>query len=86
METLVKAMCITPRKIFNLPGGTLEENAVADITVLDLNRPHVIDSSTFKSLGHASPFDGWGVSAAVAMTICDGEIDYHDLKTLEETL
>ena len=86
METLVKAMCITPRKIFNLPGGTLEENAVADITVLDLNRPHVIDSSTFKSLGHASPFDGWGVSAAVAMTICDGEIVYHDLKTQEETL
>ena len=86
METLVKAMCITPRKIFNLPGGTLEENAVADITVLDLNRPHVIDSSTFKSLGHASPFDGWSVSAAVAMTICDGEIVYHDLKTQEETL
>ena len=56
------------------------------MTVLDLNRPHVIDSSTFRSLGRATPFEGWGVSAAVAMTICGGEIVYHDLNWQEDTL
>ena len=86
LETILNALCVNPRKIFGLPGGSLEEGQIADLTVLDLNRPHVIDSSTFHSLGRATPFDGWGVSAAVAMTICGGEIVYHDLHTQEDTL
>ena len=52
--------------------------------MLDLNRPHVIDSSTFRSLGRATPFDGWGVAAAVAMTICSGEIVHADLAEKED--
>ena len=86
LETVLNALCVNPRKIFGLPGGSLEEGQPADLTVLDLNRPHVIDSSTFRSLGHATPFDGWTVSAAVAMTLCGGEIVYHDLHAQEETL
>ena len=86
LETILNALCVNPRKIFGLPGGKLAEGQVADLTVLDLNRPHVIDSSTFRSLGRATPFDGWGVSAAVVMTVCGGEIVYHDLNTQEDTL
>ena len=86
LETILNALCVNPRKIFGLPGGELTEGQIADLTVLDLNRPHVIDSSTFRSLGRATPFEGWGVSAAVAMTICGGEIVYHDLNNQEDTL
>ena len=86
LETILNALCVNPRKIFGLPGGELTEGQPADLTVLDLNRPHVIDSSTFRSLGRATPFEGWGVSAAVAMTICGGEIVYHDLNNQEDTL
>ena len=86
LTTILNALCVNPRKIFGLPGGSLEEGQPADLTVLDLNRPHVIDSSTFRSLGRATPFDGWGVSAAVAMTVCGGEIVYHDLNTQEDAL
>ena len=84
LETLLNALCVNPRRIFRLEGGILEDGAVADVTVLDLNRPRVIDSAAFRSLGRATPFDGWGVSAAVALTICGGEIVYHDLHTQEE--
>ena len=84
METLVQAMCLNPRRIFSLPGGSLAQGEIADFTVLDLNRPHVIDSQQFRSLGRATPFDGWTVSAAVAMTVCGGEIVYHDLHTQED--
>lgn len=52
--------------------------------MLDLNRPHVIDSTTFRSLGHATPFDGWGVRAGVAMTICGGEIAFGDVRNEQE--
>ena len=84
LETVLNALCVNPRRIFGLPGGTLTPGETADLTVLDLDRPHVIDSRTFRSLGRATPFDGWGVSAAVAMTICGGEIVYHDLQNREE--
>ena len=84
METLVQAMCLNPRRIFSLPGGSLAEGEIADFTVLDLNRPHVIDSQSFRSLGRATPFDGWTVSAAVAMTVCGGEIVHHNLHTQED--
>ena len=84
LETILKALCVNPRKIFGLPGGEIAEGAVADLTVIDQNRPHIIDSATFKSLGHATPFDGWGVTADIAMTICDGEIVYANLAEQEE--
>lgn len=85
LETILRALCINPRKLFGLPGGQIVPGQPADLTVLDLNRPHVIDSSTFRSLGRATPFDGWGVAAAVAMTICSGEIVHADLAEKEDT-
>ena len=79
LPTLLNALCVNPRTIFGLPGGKLAEGEPADVTVLNLERPHVISGEDFLSLGHATPFEGWGVCAAVAMTICDGEIVYADL-------
>lgn len=86
VETLLKALCVNPRRIFRLPGGNVAPGEIADLTVLDLNRPHVIDSAAFRSLGRATPFDGWGVSAAVAATICGGELVYTDFNRKEEPM
>ena len=84
LETILNALCVNPRRIFGLPGGSVAEHMPADLAVLDLNRPHVIDSGSFRSLGRATPFDGWGVGAAVAMTIC-GDIVYSNLEEDSET-
>ena len=86
VETLINAMSLNPRKIFGLPGGSLEVGGTADITVLGLERPYVIHSSDFRSLGRATPFEGWGVSANVAMTLCGGEVVYHNLHQQEAYL
>lgn len=80
LERLLDALCVRPRQIFSLPGGEIAEGAPADLTVLDLNRPHMIDSRTFRSIGRATPFDGWQVSAAVAATICNGNLVYTDFQ------
>ena len=85
LATLVEAMSVRPRRIFGLPGGSITVGAPADLTVLDLDRPGIIDSARFRSLGRATPFDGWGVSAAVALTVCGGELVYADLRE-EDTL
>ena len=84
LATILNAMCVNPRKIFGLPEVTLTEGGIADLTVIDLNRPHNIDSTTFKSLGRATPFDGWGVSCDIALTVCGGEVVYENLNTQEE--
>ena len=85
LEVILKALCVKPREIFGLPGGKIAEGEVADIAVLDTHRLWTIDPNNFRSLGRATPFAGWGVTAAVAMTIVDGEIVYADLKREEET-
>ena len=84
METVLQALCVNPRKLFNLPGGTIAEGEIADLTVLDLNRPGVVNSANFQSLGRATPFEGWGTSAAVALTVCDGKIVYSNLNDQED--
>ena len=84
LETVLNALCVNPRRIFRLPGGDVAPGEVADLTVLDLNRPHNIDSASFRSLGRSTPFDGWGVAAAVSATICGGELVYTDFKREEE--
>ena len=86
LELLLDRLCVRPRQIFGLPGGEITEGAEADLTVLDLDRPHTIDPATFRSMGRSTPFAGWGISAAVAMTICGGEPVYADLNRQEDVL
>lgn len=78
LEVLLNALCVNPRRIFGLPGGSIEEGGPADLTVLDLDRPGVVDPETFRSLGRATPFEGRRVDAAVVMTLCGGKIVYRE--------
>ena len=84
LETLLTALCVNPRRLFGLPGGVIMPGEIADLAVLDLSRPHTLDAERFRSLGRSTPFDGWSVTAAVAMTLCGGEVVYSDLRQ-EET-
>ena len=68
---LLSALCVNPRHLFRLPGGKIEEGEIADLTVLDLNWPHAIDSGTFFSQGRSTPFDGWTVTAHPDGTLTD---------------
>ena len=74
--TLLNALCVNPRRLFRLPGGKIEAGEIADLTVLDLNRPHAINSTLFFSQGRSTPFDGWTVTAGVDKTICNGNLVY----------
>lgn len=76
LEMLLDRLCVRPRRIFGLPGGEIAEGAPADLTVLDLDRTWTIDSSRFRSLGRATPFDGWTVQGSVERTLCGGEPVY----------
>lgn len=74
LEVILEALCVKPRRIFNLPGGEIAEGQPADLAVLALDCQGIVAPEKFRSLGRATPFAGRKVDAAIAMTICGGEI------------
>ena len=73
LEKLTDLMSASPRRVFGLGGG-LEGGQSADLTVFDLNEKYTIDSSTFLSKGHATPFEGDEVYGSCRMTVLRGNI------------
>lgn len=76
LSELSDKMSYAPAKILGLDGGVLEEGAVADITVVDLNKSYVIDSKKFLSKGKNTPFNGFEVYGVIDYTIVDGAIKF----------
>ncbi|MFV0425168.1 MAG: dihydroorotase [Bacilli bacterium] len=67
---------VNPAKILNLEYGHIHQNRVADLTVIDLDTPRVIDVNNFYSKGKNSPFNGIECYGFPVMTIVNGEIVY----------
>lgn len=78
LEKLIELMNTNPRRIFEI-GTEIKVGEKADLTVYDLNEEYDIDSSTFVSMGKATPFDGTHVFGKCKMTICNGEIVYSEM-------
>ena len=78
LEKLIELMNTNPRKIFNI-GTEIKIGEDADLTVYDLNENYNIDSSTFVSMGKATPFDGDNVYGKCKMTICGGKVVFSEI-------
>ncbi|PKN53109.1 MAG: dihydroorotase [Deltaproteobacteria bacterium HGW-Deltaproteobacteria-13] len=73
---LIAKMSTNPARILNLPKGTLEAGADADITVIDPLLQWTVDLQTFRSRGKNSPFNGRRMQGKAVLTIVGGEIKY----------
>lgn len=71
---LVALMSTNPARVLGLSGGTLAPGSPADVTVLDLEKTVKVDPARFASKGRNTPFAGWSLKGAPAMTIVAGEI------------
>jgi dihydroorotase len=74
--TLLKAMSSTPAKILGLAGGTLRQGSPADVIVLDLDAPWVLDPQELKSKCKNTPFDEARLQGRVVRTIVAGRTVY----------
>ena len=66
---LLKAMTINPAKLLGLPSGRLEKGAPADLILVDLGQPWVVDRALLKSRSKNSPFDESKMQGRVLTTM-----------------
>lgn len=75
LERLIDVMSVLPGRLFGL-GGELTVGAPADVALFDLEARYKVDPATFRSMGHATPFEGWKVQGRCVMTLVDGRTAY----------
>ena len=76
LTTLFKAMSTRPAELLDIPGGTLKPGARADVIVVDLDMPWVLDPAELKSKCKNTPFDEARLQGRVVRTIVAGRTVY----------
>ena len=75
----IELLSTNPARVFNLPGGTLAEGSPADLVVLDPDRRTTVDAASQKTKSRNTPFQGWELRGAVALTVVGGRPVYRSL-------
>jgi len=75
LSRFVELMSLNPARLLGLKGkGRIAVGQEADLTLLNLAKEILIDRERFESKGRNTPFQGWKLKGAVAMTMVSGKI------------
>ena len=80
LQRIVTLMCVNPRRILSIPGGSLKSGDLADICIFDPNEEWVVDPEKLHSRSKNTCFKGMTLKGRVKYTILDGKIVYTDGK------
>ena len=78
LSQIVRMMCAPPRIILGIEGGVIQENAVADIAVVDLEKEWQVIPEKLHSKSHNTCFKGMSLKGRTKYTIVNGKIVYED--------
>lgn len=73
---LIDMMSTRGAQIVKLDRGTLNEGAVADVTIIDPNLEWTIDVESMKTKSRNCPFGGWKVKGRSTHTIVGGDVKW----------
>jgi len=76
LPRFVELLSANPARILNIPGGSLSDGAMADVTILAPDLQVVVDASKFRSKSRNTPFGGWQFRGGVAATLVGGRTVY----------
>jgi dihydroorotase len=71
---MVEMMSLKSAQLLRIDGGTLEEGARADITLIDPNMEWTVDPAKFISKSRNSPFTGRRLKGKAILTIVAGDV------------
>jgi dihydroorotase len=74
--TVLKALTINPARLLGLHSGRLAKGAIADLIVVDLGEPWVVDKDRLRSRSKNTPFDEARMQGRVRRTMVAGETVY----------
>lgn len=77
LPVLLRALTSNPADLLNLPGGKLQTGAPADLIVVDLNTPWVLDADQLQSKSKNTPFDESQLQGRVLRTLVNGNTVYN---------
>ncbi len=72
LSRLVELLSCAPARILGVPGGSLSDGSLADVTVLSLESRTTLNSGRFRSKGRNTPFDGWKLKGRAVATFLAG--------------
>jgi dihydroorotase len=72
LPRLVELLSVNPARILNVPGGSLAEGQMADITILAPDLQVTVDRAALRSRSRNTPFHGWSFRGGVAATLVAG--------------
>jgi dihydroorotase len=78
LEKIVEKMCHAPAVCFQIQDrGFIEEGYFADLAIVDLTKPHLVDKSNILYQCQWSPLEGQTLRGDVETTIVSGHVAYH---------
>lgn len=78
LTRLEQLMSSNPARIFKIKDrGVLKAGAVADLTLVDLNRKWIVDPQIFYTKAKYSPFTGMELTGKAVTTIINGNVIWH---------
>jgi dihydroorotase len=78
LTRMIELLSVNPARVLRLPGGTLAEGTVADVTVLAPDLPVTIAAASLRSRSKNTPFDGWQLRGGVVATVVGGRVVYRN--------
>jgi dihydroorotase len=74
-EELIGLMSVAPAEILGVRGGVIEEGALADITIFDVEK-HTIEADAWISKSRNSPYIGQEFFGGIVYTVVNGNVVY----------
>lgn len=75
---IVRLMCVNPRKILGIEGGSLGIGDIADIAIFDADESWTVDPEKLHSKSKNTCFKGMTLKGRVKYTLVNGKIVYED--------
>jgi dihydroorotase len=72
LMALIRAMSTRPAELLGIPGGTLKAGSPADLVIIDLDAPWILDPAELKSKCKNTPFDEAKFTGRAVRTIIAG--------------